>query len=544
MRQKLYILVWCILQIALTLRADDVWQWSAPIDSGRAFLWIPENCHRVRAVVFGQNNMIEEGILQHADFRKTMSKLGMAEILAAPIFDTWQTAANNKAANEKFDALLRRFAEDSGYQELKSAPIIPIGHSAMASYPWNFAAWNPRRTLAILSIHGDAPQTRLTGNGRPNLDWGDRNIDGIPGLMVMGEYEWWVDRLQPAVAFRAKFPGAPLSVLCDSGHGHFDYSDELVHFLSMFVRKSAEQRLPARASLDQPVTLRPIDPKDGWLIDCYRKNEKPRAQAAPFGKYAGDKREAFWCFDREMADAAENFNPQFGKLPQLVGFVQDGKIVDQTPNTHPQVYLKLPPLDDSLTFRLTGAFLDSVPAGHNPALWTGLTNGAPLGHAAGGGPIGLSRISGPVEQLSPDAFAIRFNRLSIPADRRMGDVWLLASHPGDAKYKSAVQQALVTIPRRLTEGRQQTITFPAIPDQKIVAKCLRLNAKSSAGAPVYYYVREGPAEIDGDVLKLTKIPPRAKFPLHVTIVAWQYGRTVPPKLQSAESVEQTFQIEK
>ena len=56
-------------------------------------------------------------------------------------------------------------------------------------------SWNPERTLAVLSIHGDSPRTHLTGYGRANLDWGTRTIEGIPSLMVMGEDEWWEDRL-------------------------------------------------------------------------------------------------------------------------------------------------------------------------------------------------------------------------------------------------------------------------------------------------------------------------------------------------------------
>ena len=553
MKVKYIIAAFVLLLVSLTGSNAADWQWSVEVDAitigrsqehPRAFLWIPPACKYVHAVVFAQNNMIEEGILQHPDFRKMLSQLGVAEILVAPTFDTWQSATNNDTANERFNGLLKQLAEESGYKELEFAPVIPMGHSAMASFPWNFAVWNPQRTLAVLSVHGDAPQTALTGNGRPNLDWGDRNIDGIPGLMVMGEYEWSVDRLTPAVVFHAKHPDAPIAVVCDSGHGHFDYSDELVHFLSIFIRKAVEQRLPAGALSNGPIALKPVSARDGWLMDCYHKGERPRAKAAPFAKYTGDRNEAFWCFDGQMARAAENFNPQYGKQPQLVGFVQDGKIVGQTPNTHPQVFLKLPPLGDDLTFKLTGTFLDSVPSGTRPAMWTGLTNGAPLSHANDGVPVKLSRISGPVEQLAPDTFAIRFNRLSIDADRRTGDIWLLASHPGDAEYKSAVQQGLLQIPFALKEGRAQQITFTGIPDQKAGIKFLKLSATSDAGAPVYFYMREGPAEINGDTLVLTKIPPRAKYPIRVTVVAWQYGRTIKPKLQSAKPVLQTFYIVK
>src|SRR4051812_10945973 len=82
------------------------WQWSVPVnsiasseakDNPRAFLWIPPACKKIRAVIVGQNNMIEEGILQHAKFRKEMSRLGIAEIFIAPPFDTFQNATNNDA---------------------------------------------------------------------------------------------------------------------------------------------------------------------------------------------------------------------------------------------------------------------------------------------------------------------------------------------------------------------------------------------------------------------------------------------------------------
>ena len=130
--------------------SDAVWQWSAEVSSindssgtnahPRAFLWIPENCKKIRAVVFAQNNMIEQGILQHPKFRAAMSKLGIAELFVAPTFDYWQVATNNDAVNAKFNALLKTLAAESGYAELESAPIIPMGHSASASMPWNFAA--------------------------------------------------------------------------------------------------------------------------------------------------------------------------------------------------------------------------------------------------------------------------------------------------------------------------------------------------------------------------------------------------------------------
>jgi hypothetical protein len=507
-----------------------------PLGNGRAFLWIPPSCKQVRAVVVGQNNMIEQGILEHAIMRRELAKLGIAEIFIAPPFETWQNATNNDAANAQFDAMLKSLAEASGYGELKFAPVIPLGHSAMASYPWNFAAWNPQRTLAILSVHGDAPQTDRVGNGRPNVDWGARNIDGIPGLMVMGEYEWWEDRLTPALKFRAEHPNAPIAMLAEPGNGHFNYSDELVKFLAMFIRKSAEARLPA--------LLKPVDPRSGWLVERWHLNQPRTVKPAPLAKYSGDPREAFWCFDKEMALATQNyFSDQPGKLPQLLGFLQDGKIVPQTDSLE-QARLKFEPLADGVTFNLSPTFLDSVEGGSkNLSRWSYLPVGTSLGHANGGGAIQLHKIVGPVKQTGANTFVVSQDRLNSTTDRRGSDIWIWASHPGDAKYKSIVQQALVRVPS-FNEGKEQHITFAEIPDQKAGTKSVQLKATSDSGRKVYFYIREGPAEMDGDTLRFTKIPPRAKFPVQVTVVAWQLGTASEPKLKTAMPVVQTFNITK
>jgi hypothetical protein len=101
-----------------------------------------------------------------------------------------------------------------------------------------------------------------------------------------------------------------------------------------------------------------------------------------------------------------------------------------------------------------------------------------------------------------------------------------------------VQQARIRLRPNKT-GADQHITFPEIPEQKAGTKSLTLPATSDAGLPVQYYIREGPAEIDGNVLKFTPIPPRAKFPVKVTVVAWPWGHA---KVKTAEPVERTFSI--
>ena len=532
-----YILVVLFSLFMQTTRvAAAPWQWSVEIKEliseetnahPSAYLWIPENCKQVRAVIIGQHNMTEETIFEHPEFRKNMGKLGIAEIWITPGIDQrWDVT---KGTRQIFETMMKNLSEVSGYTELEFAPVIPIGHSAMATYPWNFAAWNPERTLAVLSIHGDSPRTHLTGYGRANLDWGTRTIEGIPSLMVMGEDEWWEDRLITSFDYRREYPNAPLSFLADAGHGHFDISDELIDYLSLFLKKTVEYRLPEHSSLDAPIQLIPVEAKNGWLADRWRKNEKPTAEAASYDKYEGDKHHAFWYFDKEMADATEKYYAnERGKTEQYIGFEQKGKLITFNPKSHVRMSPSFQPEADGVTFHLKAVYTDT------------LRNEYSKEHSTR--PIRMSRICGPVEVVNDTTFTVRFYRMGLDNPKRTGGICLMASVKQDHKYRSAVQQVEIRIPYRNKEGIPQRIIFPKLSDVKASVKEISLKGTADSGLPIYYYVKEGPAEIKRDKLVLTKIPPRAKFPVKVTVVAWQYGRSGEPKVQTAEAVEQSFYI--
>ena len=533
---KYFLVVLLSLFMQTTRVAAAPWQWSVEIKEliseetnahPSAYLWIPENCKQVRAVIIGQHNMTEETIFEHPEFRKNMGKLGIAEIWITPGIDQrWDVT---KGTQQIFETMMKNLSEISGYAELEFAPVIPIGHSAMATYPWNFAAWNPERTLAVLSIHGDSPRTHLTGYGRANLDWGTRTIEGIPSLMVMGEDEWWEDRLITSFDYRREYPNAPLSFLADAGHGHFDISDELIDYLSLFLKKAVEYRLPKHSSSDIPVQLIPVEAKNGWLADRWRKNEKPTAEAASYDKYEGDKHHAFWYFDKEMADTTEKYYAnERGKTEQYIGFEQKGKLITFNPKSHVRMSPSFQPEADGVTFHLKAVYTDT------------LRNEYSKEHSTR--PLRMSRICGPVEVVNDTTFTVRFYRMGLDNPKRTGGICLMASVKQDHKYRSAVQQVEIRIPYRNKEGISQRIIFPKLSDVKASVKKISLNGTADSGLPVYYYVKEGPAEIKRDKLVLTKIPPRAKFPVKVTVVAWQYGRSGEPKVQTAEAVEQSFYI--
>jgi len=523
------------------------WQWSiemkgrtptAPAGMSRAFLWIPPDAPVVRAVIVAQQSVAAKTLLEHPRLRATLRELGFAVVLFSPSFDLeYQIRPDT---NTPVEDVLHDLALESGYSELAYAPVIPFGHAAAAAFPWNFARRHPAHTLAVISISGQWPY----GDNVPTPETIDPALNGIPGLVMLGEYEWANERAATGLAQRAVHPGIPLTFVGEAAGGHFETSYDKIGYIALYLRKAAEHRLPPESGRrhESPVTLRYIDPlAGGWLVDRWRGDEPARVPAAPLEEYA-EPDEAFWCFDAEHAVATEKYRRrERGKRAALLGFLQDGAIVPQIPGDHAQVVIPFRPHADGLSFELGATFLNRVPQGR-PERWTGLPAGAALARPEQGGPIMIETVSGPVVKRGEGNFAVEFDRHSPAGAFGSDEIWLVATHPGDAGHKASVQQAVIRLPIRNEAGAPQRIAFPAIPDQRRGARSLRLGATSDAATKVGYYVREGPAEILGDTLTFTAIPTRARLPIRVTVVAWQYGRTSEPRLQSATPVERTFLI--
>jgi hypothetical protein len=559
-------LLLCVLS-GSTACVASVYQWSATIDSvvsgeskshPRAYLWIPPNCQRVRAIVIADQNMEEEQIFQDMQFRSTLANLGFAEIWMAPAMGTISFRFDQGEA-AILQGILNTLADQSGYHEIATAPLVPMGHSATAGWGWDVAAWNPQRTLAVLSISGQWPYF-----GSKN--WGGRSVDDVPGLTTKGEYEiqgslehgWYAGLKGDSYQ---KHPYDAFTQVVEPGDGHFSASKEKIDLIDLFLRKAAQYRLPAQMP-DQlpasgPVHLTVIDAKSqGWLYDAWHLNAPPSAPAAPVAEYTGKRDAAFWAFDGEMAAAIEKFQSPFrGQPPVLIGYGQKNGLTPPIPD-HGMVHLKFEPIDDGMTFKLTGGFWDQVPptpqgTGSEWGNWLGegiktFTQNDPIPHPDGElDKLQIAPICGPVLQTAPDTFKIRFNRVGFDNPKRANDIWLFLTYSDDGQYKKMVQQAELRFPLKNTNGKPQEIEFPKIPDQAASSSMasIKLTATSIADVPVYYYVREGPADVDdAGNLSFTPIPPRSKFPISVTVVAWQWGRSIEPLLQSAKPVEHTFLI--
>jgi hypothetical protein len=116
---------------------------------------------------------------------------------------------------------------------------------------------------------------------------------------------------------------------------------------------------------------------------------------------------------------------------------------------------------------------------------------------------------------------------------------------GDANYRPTARPAHVNVSIEIKDGAAQTIDFPPIPDQAFISGVpIALSATASSHLPVQYIVVSGPVELDstGTKLKMLPLPPRTKFPVLVRITAFQWGRPVSPKVQTAPQVVREFEI--
>ena len=523
-----------------------VYQYSVPVGPRQAYLWIPPACLHVRGVIISLSNLLERDWLEDPLIRQTAAEEGLGIIWVGPGGKgAALTADLAPGGPEALQQMMKNLAEESGYAEIEWAPFIAMGHSANGHFSWKLAAWDPGRTIAAIPIKTIPLPAELGFTGVPlcyivgeTTEW-PQYRDGRPGDR---DFFWPVVR-NSALELRNSDKNNLVGVVTDPGGGHFDWSSHLARFVALYIRKACQYRLPVVSPATGPVALKKIDPDSGWLTGT---GGMETDSFPPMPSPGHDRGRAWWWFDKETALAAAAFEgDRRPREKQMLTFIQDDTLLPVAKLGFAP--LRFEPDTDGLSFKLRGGFLSELPAELTRA-------GQRLGHAPG--PIGMRVITGPAVQTGPYTFRVQFDRQGAG-----GDIWIQEEHPGNAQYRHAVQPGKLHLSARLTEGRPQRISFPAIGDQRVGVKTVTLRAgtKSIAkagtktivlkgvadsGLPVDYYVVAGPAFVEGHMLFLTPIPVKSKYPVKVTVVAYQWGRTIAPLYQSAEPVTRTFFIVK
>ena len=528
-----------------------VWQWSIDIpgslshetgEPSKAFLFIPEKTRKVRGVVIGQYNMLERPIMEHPKFREYLQKLDYGCIWIAP---TWFSGRpwngnldpRNPAHTKPLEAMFGKFAEITGYPELETVPFVGLGHSAMADFPYQLAAWKPERTIAGISYDGTSPglyHDRRFGVN-PTITPEDlKRMEGIPFLQRTGGYGP-VGNDRPLIV-RSKVPGLVLTEVSDPGSTHFDINDAIIDYMGKYLVKAD------RARGVGTLPLRKVAVADGWYVDLWQGDNPPRVPAAPVRTFQPAKTgrwgmENNWVFDEEHAKFHEAHEARYrGRMRQELGYVQAGKMLPRR-GDHFQVHPEFLPEKDGLSFKLRGGFADSL-TDRNGKTTTGLLHGNDPEN------VQIHPACGPAVRIDNETVAVRFDRFGFNRSNRSHSFSFNAIHPGDERFRRSVLQSSMSVPAANRQGIRQFIDFPEIGEVRAGTKSIRLAARCNTGMPVEYFVDHGPAYLKDQELIFTEIPPNAKFPVEVKVTAWQYGSGKEPRLQSARPVTRTFHIVK
>lgn len=535
----MYRIVAVILFVLLNFPSwASVWQYSVKVGDTNniAYLYIPSTCYQIRTVLIALDNVIERSLMEDAIFRQLAAEENMAFIWICAdeqgkrVFDTG--IDYSRGEDRLFDRMMNDLAIESGYTEIRDIPVITLGHSAGVHFACGVGYYKPERTAGIIALKTNIPS--------PPKNAPHNDILGIPFLIVKGQYgEWlgranvnqegsWRGQRSQTLKLRTENQDNLISYLLDVGDGHFSGNEDLYHALALYIRKVIQYRVPRKSEQ----LLMAIKASDGYLTDSGIAIENTLAQIAPYSAFKGNKGDTFWYLDKELATHFRTYGYKYkDKKRQLTTFAERGRALSW--GVRGPVDLIFSPQEDGRTFQLYGTFFDTIPAR--------LINGnTPIGHA--GFPVEVSLIRGPVQQLDEHTFRLVFDRSGF--SWRGCNAWFLTSHPGNDTYAKTVFPGEIKFNPENTEGEEQVITFAPIVNQSVSVKELSLEASVSSGLPAEYYVKSGPAEIKDGKLVFTEIPPRSTFPIRVTLVAYQWGRSIPPYYKSALPIEQSFYIYK
>lgn len=496
-----------------------------------SYLWIPENCKRVRGLLILCTNVPEHRLVGHDAIRRVCAANDLGIVWSTPSFMNFRKTPDGKKMQDEtattvafLQQQLDALAKISGYDEIATVPWLPMGESGHLLMVDALVEMRPERCMAGVWIKNNhlPPKNRTT-----------------PALVVYGTaQEWSQDKsdirsqwnavgqaYDGILAQRAAHPEWTLSYVIDGHSGHFDCSERLTSYFAHYIDTVAKARL----SDDGSPTLKSVNVRAGFVADLPVPGHegKPITPAATAGTAALP-----WYFDEASAKEAQAFAAINWKAETQLPVFIDGEGRGLPHDFNGITNFKTLAFEaDGLTFTVRGALADTIPAGF-------LHASEPLAKTPAAPTV--EWLSGPIEPLGEGRFRIALDRVWLGG----GATYVALRQPGSDTVRGIVQPAGLDLRGALRnkDGAPQKITFAPLPDVRAGTPPIPLAATADSGLPVSFFVVAGPAVIRDGRLVLTRIPPRSKFPVEVTVAAWQWGRGTEPKIKMAEIVRQTFRI--
>lgn len=265
--------------------------------------WLPPRCEYVRGIVVAHPMIKEVAIGEQC--RRAASEAALGTVVFPAFADdgdeTWR----------RLDRLFDEWARATNHPEIRGAPVLTAGLSASVLWARLVVYAKPERVFGIVHAAG--------GNLHHHYPKG-KTLSGVPFIAMNGQFEscgpeggirphlgletQWYLMGDTMLERRRQDPNHLMSLVVVPGKGHTAWNHELA---ALFIRKAAQYRLPEeRRDGTKPAKCVPLKAEDGWLTD--RNVKYPRYEPAPFAEYKGDKLEAFWHFDEEMARAVRQYH--------------------------------------------------------------------------------------------------------------------------------------------------------------------------------------------------------------------------------------------
>ena len=522
--------------------------------SARAYLWVPEECRKLRGILVLCANVPEMMLAGHTEIRKVCRENDLGIVWCPGTFFNFKRfGPDKKLANTESVAFLQQIldglAVTSGYPELATVPWIPIGESAHLLMSDALVEAAPGRAIAGIWLKNPhlPPHDRTTpalviyGSAQ---EWAQDKPDTNKNTTFLDRWSSNASHYDSVLNERKSHPDWALTYTVDGQSGHFDCSERVVGMVAHYIDGVSKARLP----LDGSTNLRSIDLTKGYLAEIPAPGH---TASTPVAWGDATNRALPWFFDKESAEAAQALGgidwkgksqmPAFSDTNGTVmPFIFNG-ISSIAINAQPKPYTNAAtgvvtnaPVvltePDGITFHLKGVLLDKVPEN-----FVGAGAGEKL-EKTPGEPV-IEWTSGCIEPLGNGTFRVNPDR-NWPNQA----TYLVVRQLGTAGVRGVAQPGGVSLREINSEGTAQKIIFEPIPDVKSGTESIPLKAASDSGLPVRFFVDAGPAVIQGDKLVFTKIPANAKLPLTVTVGAWQFGRWAEPKIKKADIMKQSFKI--
>ena len=523
--------------------------------SARSYLWIPEECAQLKGLIILCANVPEQMLAGHEGLRKVCAKNNLGIVwFPGTFFNNKKTGPNQTTEREKsvvfLQQLLDGLAEISGYPEVATVPWLPMGESG--------------HLLMVDALVETAPERCIAGLWLKNNHLPPKNRT-VPAFVLYGSaQEWGQDKADPKkpgdirtrwsadaeegykvpLNERKLNPNWAFTYYVDGKSGHFDCSEEVVTQIIHYVDKVAQARLPLNGSQ----VLRPVDLNNGYLADLPLPGHENHP-VTPYQNASPINQAVPWYFDKESAESAQAMaRINWTAETQLPGIADThGNIFPYTFNGVTWITLNAKPVPyttGSFTNPITPPVLESEPDGITFQLRGVLLDKIPDNFIGAGAGEKLSKTPGEptIEWLCGCVEPLGGNRFRIVPDRCWpSPIYIAVRQKGNATVREIVQPAQINRDFN-AEGKSQKITFEKIPNVRAGSDTLPLKATSDSGLPVGFFVAAGPAIIQDGNLVFTKIPPHSKYPVTVTVAAWQFGQYAEPKVKRAEIVRQSFQI--